>query len=509
MSAGTPARPERVQNAARAVMLRIPVHIPGKRQSTMSKSLPSDTELVFASAHDLRRWLVEGRLSAVELMTRFLARIEEVNPKVNAIVTLDAELAMEGARAADAALARGDTPGPLHGLPIAIKDLVPTRGMRTTFGSPIYADFIPEEDALHIERLRAAGAIIIGKTNTPEFGAGSQTFNQVFGATRNPYDLERTCGGSSGGAAVAVACGMLPFADGSDMGGSLRNPGAWCNVFGFRTSPGRVPLWPRPMLYNPLSVLGPIARHVEDAALLLSVLAGPDPRVPISVDEPGERFREPLARDFSGTRVAWSSDLGGYPVDTALSEVCEAALPTFGKFGCRLENDDPDLSDADEIFQTMRAFSFALAHEEHLRDHRDKLKDTVIWNAEKGLALSATDITHAEAKRAALFDRMVAFFERYDFLACPTTQVPPFSLDIEWVSEINGQKLETYIDWMGVCYAITVTGCPSISVPAGMTPDGLPIGIQLVGPPKSDFEVLQFAHAFEQASDFAKQRPSL
>ena len=472
-------------------------------------TLPSESEIVFAPARDLVRWIVERKLGAEELMSRFLRRIDEVNPTVNAIVSLDSDSAREGARAADAALARGEAPGPLHGLPIAVKDLTCTRGMRTTWGSPIYRDFVPEKDDLYVERLRAAGAIIIGKTNTPEFGAGSHTFNPVFGATRNPFATGRTCGGSSGGAAVAVACGMLPVADGTDMGGSLRNPASWSNVVGFRTTPGRVPVWPRNMLYNPLSVAGPIARNVADAALLLSAMAGPDPRVPLSIDTPGSRFRESLDRDFVGARIAWSPTLGGYPVEPAVLEVCGAAVERFGELGCVVDEADPDLGDADEIFGVLRAFSFAMTHEAHLRDHREKLKDTVIWNAEQGLALGAMDVAHAEGKRAALFDRIVEFFGRYDYLVCPTTQVPPFPIENEWVGEINGVKLETYFDWMASCYAITVTSCPSISVPAGFTSDGLPVGIQIVAPPRCDFEVLQIAHAYEGVTDFSARRPPL
>ena len=475
----------------------------------MPDTLPSDSEIVFAPARDLVRWLVERELSAEELMTRFLARIEAVNPTVNAIVTLLPEAALEGARAADAALARGEPPGPLHGLPIACKDLTLTRGIRTTFGSPIYRDFVPEEDDLYVERLRAAGAIIIGKTNTPEFGAGSQTFNAVFGATKNPYATGRTCGGSSGGAAVSVACGMLPLADGTDMGGSLRNPASWSNVVGFRTSPGRVPVWPRRMLYEPLSVAGPIGRRVADVALLLSAMAGPDRRVPLSIGTPGSRFRESLDRDFAGTRIAWSPTLGGYPVEPAVLDVCATAVGRFGELGCAVEEADPDLTDVDEIFLTLRAFSFAMSHEAHIRDHRESLKDTVIWNTEQGLALGGMDVVHAEVKRAALFDRVVEFFDRFDYLVCPTTQVPPFSVETDWVREINGVELETYFDWMATCYTITVTGCPSISVPAGFTPDGLPIGIQIVAPPKCDFEALQLAHAYEGIAGFADRRPPL
>ena len=508
--AGSGARPPGTGYPGGPIIGHRPERCGAMNTTATSPLPPSDSEIVFAPARDLVRRLRERRLGAEELMSRFLARIEEVNPAVNAIVTLDPEAALEGARAADAALARGGEPaGPLHGLPIAVKDLTPTRGIRTTFGSPIYRDFVPDEDALYVERLKAAGAIVIGKTNTPEFGAGSQTFNPVFGATKNPYATGRTCGGSSGGAAVAVACGMLPLADGTDMGGSLRNPASWANVVGFRTSPGRVPVWPRNMLYNPLGVAGPIARHVADAALLLSAMAGPDPRVPLSIEQPGSRFREPLERDFQGVRIAWSPTLGGYPVDPAVLEVCGAAAGRFGELGCAVEEADPDLRGADEIFQTLRAFSFAMAHEEHLRLHRGRMKDTVVWNTEKGIALGAMDVARAETKRAALLDRVVEFFGRFDYLVCPATQVPPFPVEMDWVREINGVRLETYIDWMAACYAITVTGCPSISVPAGFTADGLPVGIQIVAPPKRDFEALQLAHAYEGVARFAERRPPL
>ena len=475
----------------------------------MTKTLPPDSEVLFAPARDLLRWMSERELSAVELMLRYLQRIDAVNPELNAIVTLLPDEALAGARAADAALGRGESTGVLHGLPIAVKDLTLTRGIRTTFGSPIYRDFVPGVDDLYVQRLRAAGAIIIGKTNTPEFGAGSHTFNEVFGATRNPYAPDYSCGGSSGGAAVAVATGMLPFADGTDMGGSLRNPAAWCSLVGFRTSPGRVPLWPSNMPYNPLAVAGPIARRAADAALLLSAMAGPDPRVPLSIETPGRAFRGSLDRDFSDARIAWSPTLGGYPMDQAVLEVCGGAVQRFTELGCVVEEADPDLREADDIFQTLRAFSFALTHEAHIREHRNLLKETVVWNVERGLALSALEIGRAQVKQAALCDRIAEFFGRFDYLVCPTTQVPPFPIDEEWVREINGVEMETYIDWMASCYAITVTGCPAISVPAGFTPDGLPIGLQIVAPPKCDLAALQLAHAYELATGFSDQRPRL
>ena len=467
------------------------------------------TGICFSSAVELAARIRRRELSAREVMAAFLTQIERVNPQVNAIPTLLPERAEAGAEAADRALAAGEATGPLHGLPIAIKDLVATRGIRTTFGSPIYADHVPDQDEIIVERLRAAGAVIIGKTNTPEFGAGSQTFNPVFGKTRNPYDLERTCGGSSGGAAVSLACGMLPIADGSDLGGSLRNPASFCNVVGFRPSPGRVPQWPAEDLWEPLSVQGPIARSVADAALLLSAIAGPDPRVPIAIDEPGEVFRAPLERDFAGTRVAWSPDLGRYEVEPEVVEVCERSLPVLEDLGCSVECAHPDLRGADETFQVLRAWKTAAGREADYRAHRDRMKDTVIWNIERGLPLTGLDVARAIATRSALFQRAFEFFETYEYLVLPAVQVLPFSIDVPWVREINGKTMETYIDWMGLCYAITVTGLPAISVPCGFSREGLPVGLQIVGRHHRDFAVLQLAHAFEQATGHGRRRPEI
>ena len=467
------------------------------------------TGICFSSAVELAARIRRRELSAREVMAAFLTQIERLNPQVNAIPTLLPERAEAGAEAADRALAAGEATGALHGLPIAIKDLVATRGIRTTFGSPIYADHVPDQDEIIVERLRSAGAVIIGKTNTPEFGAGSQTFNPVFGKTRNPYDLERTCGGSSGGAAVAIACGMLPIADGSDLGGSLRNPASFCNVVGFRPSPGRVPQWPAEDLWEPLSVQGPIARSVADAALLLSALAGPDPRVPIAIDEPGEVFRAPLERDFAGARVAWSPDLGRYEVEPEVVEVCERSLPVLEDLGCSVECAHPDLRGADESFQVLRAWKTAAGREADYRAHRDRMKDTVIWNIERGLPLTGLDVARAIAARSALFQRAFEFFEIYEYLVLPAVQVLPFSIDVPWVREINGKTMETYIDWMGLCYAITVTGLPAVSVPCGFSREGLPVGLQIVGRHHRDFAVLQLAHAFEQATGHGRRRPEI
>lgn len=442
-------------------------------------------------------------------MRAFLDQIGRVNPAVNAITTLRrADELLAAARSADTARASGASLGPLHGLPLAVKDLADTQGIRTTYGSPIFTDHVPDTDEIFVERLRHAGAIIIGKTNTPEFGAGSQTFNSVFGATLNPYDLSKTCGGSSGGAAVATACGMVPFADGTDFGGSLRNPPSFCNVVGFRPSPGRVPQ--RSLrAWDTLSVTGPIARNVPDLALLLSVLAGPDDRDPISLDDPGSIFLQPLAEDFHGRRIAWSQNLGRYPVEPAVNAVCNAARAVFDDLGCIIEDREPDFSGVDEIFQTLRAASFAHAHGAKLKHQRKLIKDTIVWNTEKGLKLSGQEITSAEAGRTSLYRRIERFLEPYQYLVAPVSQVAPFPVEIEWVKQINGIRMETYLDWMATCYAITCTGLPAISVPCGFTPNGLPIGLQIVGRRHRDLDVLKLAHAFESATQHALRRPPI
>jgi amidase len=439
-------------------------------------------------------------------MRAFIAQIERVNREVNAIVTFLPEAALDAARKLDRRKRKG---GMLAGLPIAYKDLLPTKGVRTTHGSPIYADHVPEEDHVLVERLSAAGAILLGKTNTPEFGAGSQTFNKVFGVTRNPYDLSKTAGGSSGGAGAAVAAGMLPFADGSDLAASLRNPGNYCNVVGFRPTPGRVPGWPAANSWDTLSVIGPMGRTVEDCAFLLSAMAGPDPRAPTSILEPGSVFSRPLKRDFKKTRVAWSRDLGGLPMDTRVISLLAGQKRVLESLGCIVEQAEPDFAGATEAFETLRAVSFLARFGPLLKEHRDKLKDTVLWNIEQGMKLTPEKIARAGQLRTTLFHRMRAFLERYEFLVCPVNQLPPFPAELEWPREIDGTKLENYLDWMKSCYYITITSHPAISVPAGFTPDGLPVGLQIVGRYREDFSVLQLAQAFESATEVWKRRPPL
>jgi len=465
-------------------------------------------DLCFSPATELARLVRERKLSAVELLQACLQQIERSNPQVNAIVTLVPEAALAAARDIDARIARGDDCGPLGGLPVAHKDLVLTKGIRTTFGSPIFADFVPDQDAVIVERLKNNGAVTIGKSNTPEFGAGSQTFNAVFGATRNPYDLQRTCGGSSGGAAAALACGMVALADGSDLGGSLRNPASFCNVVGLRPSAGRVPDWPAPSAWFPLSVLGPMARTVADVALMMTAIAGPDPRSPISIEQPARLFSQPLERDLNGVRIAWSRDFGGLPVDAEVTRVLDSHRQVFEELGCVVEEADPDLRDADEIFQVMRAWRLELSHGELLKKHREQMKDTVVWNIEQGTVLSGPQVAAAERKRTLLFHRMREFMDNYDFLVAPVVQVLPFDVNQPYVTEINGQTMTTYIDWMKSCYWISVTGQPALSVPSGFSAGGLPVGLQIVGRNRDDFGVLQIGHAFERATGYWKQRPA-
>ena len=467
------------------------------------------SELHYLTATDMAAHIRGGQLSAREVMTAHLARIEAVNPRLNAIVTLHAEQAMQAALQADEAQARGAALGPLHGLPVAHKDLLLTKGMRTTFGSKVHENFVPSRSALVVERQQAAGAISIGKTNTPEFGAGSQTFNAVFGATRNPWDLSLTCGGSSGGTAVALATGMVALADGTDMGGSLRCPANFCNVVGLRPSPGRVPQLPAQDAWSVLSVTGPMARTVQDLALYLSVMAGADSRDPKSLQDDGAVFRQPLERDFKGVRVAFSPDLGGLPVDREVRAILEAQRQRFEDLGCIVEDAAPDLTGATDIFMTLRALDFEVSLGLVMDAHPGVLKDTVVWNIEQGRALTGPQLARAYKLRTALFERMQRFMQQYEFIVCPVNQVPPFAIEQPYVTEINGVKMDNYIDWMRSCFAITATTHPAMSVPCGFTPAGLPVGLQIVGRARDDFGVLQLGHAFEQLAQAGQRRPPL
>ena len=468
------------------------------------------SELVWLTATELAGLIRRKEASAVEVLQAHMAQIEALNPRLNAIITYLPERALERAKAADEKQARGEELSVLHGLPIAHKDLAQTAGIRTTFGSPNFADYVPESDDLIIARLKAAGCVTLGKTNVPEFGAGSHTFNPVFGATKNPYDLTRTCGGSSGGAAVALAAGMIPIADGSDMGGSLRNPASFNNVVGFRCSPGRVPSYPKADAWSTLSTDGPMARTVQDVALMLQAIAGPDPRSPISLDDPPDIFASRLERDFSGVRVAWSPDLGGFPVEPGVISAIEAHLPAFADIGIEVERAHPDFRDAYSIFQTLRAWSFEQSFAENFALFgEDSFKETIRWNAAQGRALRGMDISSAQVKRTELFHRVREFLDDYECLLLPTTQAPPFPLEVEYPREVAGVAMNTYVDWMMSCAFITVTGLPAISVPCGFTDGGLPIGLQIVGRPRGEVALLQIAFAFQEATRFHLRKPPI
>ncbi len=467
-------------------------------------------DLCFVSACDLAAMIRTKQVSAREVMAAHLDRIARVNPTINAIVAmLDEDRCLALAAAADERAANGDTPGPLHGLPIAFKDLQPAVGFPWTRGSPIYRDAMPAEDSILVDRLRRAGAIAIGKTNTPEFGMGSHTFNRVYGTTRNPFDPTKSAGGSSGGAGAALASGMLPIADGSDMGGSLRNPGNFNNVVGLRPTVGLVPTAPGPLPLFGFSVNGPLARSVADVALLLSVMAGPDARDPGCVPSDPAVFRAPLGRSFKGTRVAWCPDLGGLPLDASVRTVLAAQRNTFEGLGCIVEDAAPDLSDADSVFLTLRAFRSATLYGPLLATHRDQLKPEAVEEFEAGLALTSTAVAEAMVRHGELMERMRRFQEKYEFILCAVNQVPPFDATLDWPRTVDGVAMEHYVAWMRSAYWISATFRPAISVPAGFTADGLPVGIQIVGRYREDFAVLQIAHAFEEATGFGSRRPAI
>ena len=460
------------------------------------------TDPCLLTATKLRDLVARRELSCREVLEAHLARIDAVDPPLNAIVTRTDDLARQRADDLDR---NPDRHGPLAGLPIAHKDLLPSKGIRTTHGSPLFAEHVPEVDALIVERMRNAGAVVVGKTNVPEFGAGSQTFNRVFGATRNPYDTTKTCGGSSGGAAVALAARMIPIADGSDTGGSLRNPAAFCNVIGFRPSPGRVPSYPGDP-WSDLSTAGPMARTVDDVALLFSVLAGPDPRVPNCLPEPGSGFRDVVPVDLSKLRIAVTEDFGGLPVEGPIREAIRELGDTLAAAGATVIQAAPDLADARRIFHILRATGFRRRFGPLSDADKAELKDTIRWNLDAGLELTLADYDWVYPARAALVARVGRFFEDVDLLVGPTTQVLPFDVTTDWVREVEGKPMSTYIEWMESCSWITVTCCPALSLPAGFK-NGLPVGAQLVAPLREDAFLLRAAKAVEAVTGYASREP--
>lgn len=470
----------------------------------------SDDELCFAQASELVSLIRRRKVSPLEVVRAVLARIEKVNPPLNAYCTVAAEQALAAARRATAAVTRrGAKLGPLHGVPVSIKDLTPTKGIRTTWGSKIFEDHVPDADALVVERLKAAGAIVIGKTNTPEFGAGANTFNAVFGATPNPWNPKLTSGGSTGGGAVALATGMGPLAQGSDLGGSLRLPASFCGVVGFRTSPGCVPVWPIATAWDNLSVQGPMARTVADTALMLSTIVGPDPRVPISYPVDARALLAAVRRpSVKGLRIAWGGDLGITPLDHEVRRVTEASLDVFRKLGARVEAAHPEFTEVAEIVRTSRGASMAARHHDKLPQWKTVMQDNLVRNIEQGLALTAAEIGQGERLRTDLFHRVRTFMERYDVLLTPTAAVPPFPLEMtSGPREINGVEMKHYIQWALLTYAFTVISAPAISVPCGFTRDGLPVGLQIAGRWRDEVGVLRAAAAFERAAPWAHRRP--
>jgi amidase len=452
-------------------------------------------ELIGASAVDLVERLRSGELKPHDLLDAVEARIAVVDPLVNALPTRCFD------RARDHADALTKLPvearGLLAGMPVPIKDLTNVAGVRTTQGSPIFADFVPTTSDVSVERLEAEGGIVYAKSNTPEFGAGANTFNDVFGATLNPYDTSRSAAGSSGGAAVALATGMAWLAHGSDLGGSLRNPASFCGIVGMRPTPGRVAQSRALCVDSTLGVQGPMARTVEDLALLLDAMAGDDPRDPISKPRPAQSFLSAARSNWKPARVAFSADLGITPVDRQVADITRAAAQRFGEAGVIVEEAHPDLSEAHESCQVLRAQNFALSLGNILEHHRDRLKPEVVWNIEKGFGLTAADIVRAEHQRAAMTARFTKFFERYDLLLCPATIVPPFPVGERYVKSCNGVTFETYVDWLAIAYAITLVCAPALSLPCGFTEDGLPVGLQIVAPANADGRVLAGARLLE------------
>ncbi|HTZ57058.1 MAG TPA: amidase [Acidobacteriaceae bacterium] len=469
----------------------------------------SSDEICSMRAVDMVAAIRAKKLSAREVMQAHLKQIHRVNAKVNAVVTLvDEDHLMAQAAAADEALANGKWLGPLHGMPVAVKDLHETKGIRTTWGSPLHKDTVPDFDCRVVQREKEAGAIVLGKTNVPEFGLGSQTFNPVFGATHNPYDTTKTCGGSTGGGSVAVACGMAPLADGSDMGGSLRNPPNFCNVVGIRPSPGRVSNVPTGLGWFTLSVPGPVARNVTDCAYFLSVLAGYDRHSPISIEMSGAQFAQPLHRNFQGVRVAIFQGMG-LPWDPEVKAAVQAQRKVFEFLGCVVVEAEPDFTDANEAFLAWRHWSVEHSFGDLIAAHGDQLNQYIHWHVEEGRKLTGPQLSRIEAKRTALYQRLCDFKGEYEFFVLPVNQVLPFDVNTPYPTEIAGTKMENYIAWMKSAYYISAAGNPAMSVPCAFSSTGLPIGLQIVGRHHDDWGVLQLGYAFEQATNIGRRRPNV
>ena len=466
--------------------------------------MSNHSELYRLSATEAVEQLNRGAVTPLELVDAAAERIAATDPHLNALPTLCLERAREHARA----IMDGERPrGLLGGLPIAIKDLTDVAGVRTTYGSPIYSDYVPGRSDILVERLEAQGAIVIGKSNTPEFGAGASTFNPVFGKTRNPWNTAKSVAGSSGGSAAALAAGQVWLATGSDLAGSLRTPASFNGVLGLRPTPGQVAHGPVLLPWNNLSVDGPMARNAADCALLLDAMAGQHPEDPLSWPAPEKSFLSAVRAASAPARLAFSPDLGIVPVDPEVATLCEQAAQRFGALGSAVENACPSFAEAIDSFQVLRAANYAAKHKAHIERYRDQLKPDVIWNIEKGLNQSASEVAEAELARGRLFRRVSRFFQHYDLLLCPTAIVPPFDVDVRYIDEVNGQHFDNYVHWLAITFAITLVGCPALSVPAGLTDTGLPVGMQIIGPPHSEARVLAAAALLEGVQDFSARLP--
>ncbi len=451
-------------------------------------------ELIKMTARDLIALLNAGEVSHAEVLDVLEARVAEVDGPINALPTLCFDRAR--AHAARISAKPDNERGVLGGLPVPIKDLENVAGVRSTQGSPIFADHVPDASDLIVERIEDRGGVVYAKSNTPEFGAGASTFNEVFGRTHNPWNLSRSVAGSSGGAGAALVSGQAWIAQGSDMGGSLRNPASFCGVVGLRPAPGRVPKGPGASAFSPLSVNGPMARNVGDLGLALDAMAGPHPR-DARAQPSNAGFRAAAEASRVPKRIGFSRDFGITPVDPEVAAICEAAARRFEALGATVEEAHPDFTGAHEAFQTLRAIDFATSHADDIAHHRDKLKPDVVWNIEKGMALTGADVARANIITSRLVANMTAFFEDYDLLLAPTTIVPPFPAEDRTVTSCPGQEFETYIDWLAIVFAITLTSAPALSLPCGFTRDGLPVGLQMIGPLRGEAQILSFAAALE------------
>lgn len=466
-------------------------------------------ELCWLDATSLAAEIRLARVSPVEVTEAVLARIERVNPTINAYCTVAAEAARAQARLAEAAVVRGDVLGPLHGVPISFKDLTATAGIRTTFGSRIWEHHIPKADAPVVERARRAGAIVLGKTNTPEYGCKGVTDNRIFGVTRNPWNLGRTPGGSSGGAAAALAAGLGPLAEGSDLAGSIRQPAACCGVVGLKPTVGRVPRFPNVNGWTSFACVGPMARTVRDAALLLSVMAGPDERDPMSLPLAPESFARAVEGGIAGLRVAFSPDLGYASVDPEIRALCAAAAGRFTELGCTVEASDPGFDDPETLFLDLTAPLRAAADQHHLAQWRAEMDPILVERMERANGMTAVDFERATHRRTAMWHIVREFFERFDLLLTPVTAVPPIPLDLQYPREIAGRRTSSPIAWFPFTYPFAMMGLPAISVPCGFTRDGLPVGLQIVGRRFADATVLRAAAAFEAIAPWTGRRPPL